>query len=982
MVCPLRDFCKGRCRHIRRIKRCLYKTKILTGHYRPALPLFYISLQVNNLWRVYQCVIYYYIVPIMLYMSSVYTPRLKSLCILFFSAFLMLFSGIAMAQKPQNSDKKEGSDAKQGNAPANADGQRPGGGGMGNGRGFNSAQFYIGRFYGKVVDESTGKGIAYASVQISGMKFDTIAKTMKPAVFGGQLTEENGDFSIEGLPIRGEMTLKINYLGYANIEQKVSFGKMERGANGGGNFGQGAGAMEKDLGNIKLAATSQLLKEVEIRGEAAQVTLALDKKVYRVDKDAVAAGGTAEDALKNVPSVQVDLDGNISLRNAAPQIFVDGRPTTLSMDQIPADAIESIEVITNPSAKYDASGGNAGILNVVLKKDRRLGYNGNIRTGVDMRGRVNLGGDLNVRDRKTNVFLGGNFNQRKSLSTSETDRYNLFGSPKTNVFQNSDSKNLGFFAMGRGGVDWFINNRSTLTFSGNYHGGTFNSGDNLTIQTDTLRATTITTNTLRISDNERVFKNLGSQLLYKYLFPKEGRELTADINYNLSNSNNTGTFNTTYVGRSFLTRQQQTGTGSNQFITFQTDYTTPLKSPGLKLELGARAAVRDYDADNGSYEYNFGDAEFVRVPNFADRYAFQDRLFAAYSTLSKSYPKFGYQFGLRAERWQYEGKLPDQNVTFKNQSNTVLDHLFPSAFFTYKLNEDDNLQFNFSRRVNRPNFFQLIPFPDFSDSLLLSRGNPDLKPEYTNSTELSYQNIFNKKHNLLVSVYYKLATDLITRYQFTEEIAGRQAIVSTYANANQSTAYGTEITLRNNFWKFLEVTTNVNLYNSIVKAGNVEANLEVQQFTWFVKENVLFRLPKNFNIQLNGSYQSRTAFGVDGGGRGGGGGGRGGGGGGGWGGGPSNTAQGYTIPVWYVDWSIRKDLWKRKGSISLSMQDLFRSRRQGSHTESPLIFVQDTWRRRDPQFMRLNFSYRFGKMDTSLFRRKNNRTESEGMEGF
>jgi len=898
--------------------------------------------------------------------------------------FLAMTSPIALAQTPQSSGKEGNDRKKNSDAPANPGGQPPAAG-MPGGRGnFNAAQFNIGRFYGKIVDESTGKAIAYASVQLSGMKFDTVSKSMKPAILGGQLTKENGEFSIEGLPIRGEMTLKINYLGYATLEQKVAFAKMERpaGGGGGGNWGQAAGAVEKDLGNIKLATTSQMLKEVEIRGEIPIVSLALDKKIYRVDKDAVAAGGTAEDALKNVPSVQVDLDGNISLRNAAPQIFVDGRPTTLSMDQIPADAIESIEVITNPSAKYDASGGSAGILNVVLKKDRRLGYNGNIRTGLDMRGRVNLGGDLNMRDRKINVFLGGNFNQRKSLSRSETDRYNLFGAPKTNIFQRSDSKNLGFFAMGRGGVDWFINNRNTLTFSGNYHGGEFNSFDDLMIQTDTLRANTITTNTRRTSDNSRVFGNMGSQLLYKYLFPKEGRELTADVNYNLSRFDNSGIFNTTYVGRSFLTRQQQTGDGFNEFITFQTDYTTPMKSPGLKLELGARVALRSYEADNGSFEYNFGDAEFVRVPNFADRYAFEDKVFAAYSTLSKAYPKFGYQVGLRTERWQYEGKLPDQNTTFNNQSNSLLDHLFPSAFLTYKLNEEDNLQLNFSRRVNRPNFFQLIPFPDFSDSLLLSRGNPDLKPEYTNSVELSYQNIFSKKHNLLVSVYYRLATDLITRYQFTERIAGRQAIVSTYANANQSTAYGTEITLRDNFWKFLEVTTNVNLYNSIVQAGNVEADLEVQQFTWFIKENVMFRLPKNINIQINGSYQSRTAFGVESGGGSRGGGSRGGGGGGGWGGGPTNTAQGYTIPVWYVDWSIRKDLWNRKGSISLSMQDLFRSRRQGSHTESALIFIQDTWRRRDPQFLRLNFSYRFGKMDISLFRRKNNRGEEGGMEGF
>ncbi|MBC7776392.1 MAG: TonB-dependent receptor, partial [Phycisphaerae bacterium] len=263
--------------------------------------------------------------------------------------------------------------------------------------GGDPAQFNIGRFYGKVVDETTGEPLAYASVQLLGMQFDTVSRKMKETVIAGQLTRENGEFSLEKLPIRGEFTLKVNYLTYASVEKKVSFG-IPGGKPGPNpavgkpnNPGAAAGALDKDLGNIKLAASTQLLKEVEVLGEASKVTLALDKKVYRVDKDNVAAGGTAEDALKNVPSLNVDIDGNLTMRNAAPQIFVDGRPTNLTLDQIPADAIDNVEVITNPSAKYDASGGGAGIVNIVLKKDRRIGYNGSIRTGVDMRGRFNLG---------------------------------------------------------------------------------------------------------------------------------------------------------------------------------------------------------------------------------------------------------------------------------------------------------------------------------------------------------------------------------------------------------------------------------------------------------------------------------------------------------------------------------------------------------------------------------------------------------------
>lgn len=855
------------------------------------------------------------------------------------------------------------------------------------GQGGEQRQMNIGRFYGKVIDDATGKGVGYASVQLIGMKYDTAERKMVKGMVAGQLTEENGEFSLENLPVRGDFTLKIAFLGYAAIEKTVSFGVPGRGPNSGekpgqsgnakpgqnGGSGMNAGAFDKDLGNIRLGASSEILKEVTIEGNSGQITLALDKKVFRVDKDASAAGGTAEDALKNIPSLNVDIDGNLTMRSAAPQLFVDGRPTNLTLDQIPSDAIDNVEVITNPSAKYDASGGNAGIVNIVLKKDRRVGYNGSVRGGVDMRGRINLGGDLNARQGKLNAFVGGNLNQRKAISSGGTDRNNLTGIPLTNIYQDNKAQNIGYFAMGRAGVDWFINNRNTLTVSGNYNGGNFNSDDDLTIQTDTLRNTgTRSSNALRISDNSREFRNFGSQLLFKHLFPKEGKELTADLNLNGSQSQNKGDFTTSYLEQLNQSVQRQQGKSSNEFFTAQTDFTNPMNG-GKKMELGARAAIRNFRSENNSF--TLVNNEYLLAPNFAGRYKFNDQVYAAYGTFSQSYPKWGFQGGLRAESSVYTGVLLGNDSTFTNRYPISL---FPSAFATYKINDADNVQLSYSRRVNRPNFFQLLPFPDFSDSLLLSVGNPGLKPEFTNSLELSYQNIINSNHNVLVSAYFKRASNLITRYQTLEQdvIPGRDVILSTYQNSNSSTAYGTELTVKNTVFKILDITSNINLYNSIVDARNISADLRAEQFTWFIKENLSLRLPLNFTFQANGSYQSRTAFSFDSGQ----GGNRGGGGGhGGWGGGPTNTAQGYSIPVWFVDLSVRKDLWKRKASITLSMQDVFRSRRNGSHTESA-FFIQDTWRRRDPQLVRLNFSYRFGKFDVSLFKRKNTRVESEGMD--
>lgn len=848
----------------------------------------------------------------------------------------------------------------------------------------NPAQFNVGRFYGKVVDETTGKGIGYASVQLTGMKFDTVTRKMEKTLLAGQLTEANGEFSLEGLPIRGDFTLKITYLGFASIEQTVSFGipggpgGQGRG-NGNGQGGRGngggmpnAGAIDKDLGNIKLSASSELLKEVTIEGNAGQITLALDKKVYRVDKDGVAAGGTAEDALKNIPSLNVDVDGNLTMRNAAPQIFVDGRPTNMSLDQIPSDAIDNVEIITNPSAKYDASGGGSGIVNIVLKKERRIGYNGNVRAGVDSRGKINLGGDINVREGKVNGFISGNLNQRKSKSSGATDRNNLVGTPLTNVFQDNRGVNEGYFAMGRAGIDYFINNRNTLTLSGNFMRGDNSSEDVLDIQTDTLRnSETNTGYSNRKTIGSRNHSNFGSQLLYKHLFPKEGKELTADVNLNGSKSDNLNDFTTTYLGQNQNAVQQQIGTGSNEFLTIQSDFVNPLRN-GMKFETGVRAAIRNFRSENDSYL--FINNEYVLAPNFAGHYKYNDQVYAAYGTFSKSYVKWGFQAGLRAESSTYTGYLIDTDTSF---TNNYPISLFPSVNFTYKLNEEDNIQVSLSRRINRPNFFQLIPFPDFTDSLQLSRGNPALRPEFTNSLEFSYQNILNKDHNILISAYFKRATDLITRYQTRQSdvIQGQEVVVSTYENAKSSTAYGTEFTVKNTLFKIFDLTSNLNLYNSIVDGTNIAADLKAEQFTWFIKENLNIRLPQNFTIQINGSYQSRTAFSFDNNG-----GGRGGRmGGGGWGGGPSSTAQGYSNPVWFCDLSVRKDLWKRTASITVSMQDIFRSRISGSHTEST-VFIQDNWRRRDPQLVRVNFSYRFGKFDVSLFRRKNTRQESEGMD--
>ncbi len=852
----------------------------------------------------------------------------------------------------------------------------PGGGGGGNWGG-NAQQMNIGRFYGKVVDKS-GKGVGYATVQLYGMQFDTLTKSMKETLISGQITQDNGDFSLEKLPVFGEFTLKISFIGYTETSQKVSFGMKPptgggapgggrpSGAPGQGNWGgggMGGANFDKDLGNIKLLDDTQTLETVTVTAEAATTTLALDKKVYRVDKDASTAGGNAQDALRNVPSLSVDLDGNVSLRNGSPQIFVDGRPTTLSLDQISADAIESVEVITNPSAKYDAGGGTAGIINIVLKKEKRLGYNGNVRAGINTRKGYNLGGDINARGDKVNLFASGMLNNMRGFSDAETARQNLFGTPRTNVTQTVDGLMEGYFANGRGGIDWFIDNRNTLTISGSYTRGHFEPNDEITTRTDSLFQTGTTfSESFRSSVQDRNFRNLGSSIQFKHLFPKAGAEWTADLNYNRVKFNGGSDFRTQFSsGAESLERQMSEGSG--QFITFQSDFVNPINDK-MKLEGGVRVAMRRNKNDNENAYFDQADGMWVPVTSLADHFKFNDDVYAAYGQFSHQFEKWGYQVGLRAESSFYGGELTDRDSSF---SINYPISLFPSVFFTRKINDLDNIQFAYTRRINRPNFFQTMPFLDFSDSLNLRRGEPTLRPEFMHSMELSYQNVFNKGHNLLVSVYFKQANDLITNYQFTEfnEDLGKEVLITSYANSNSSKAYGGEITLKNSFFNFLDFTTNVNLYQSKLDASNVESSLVIDQFSWFVKELIQVKLPAGFSFQLSGEYRSRASFTPNEGNRMP------------WMAGPTNTAQGYTLANWFVDAALRKDLMDRKATLTLNVNDIFRTRRSGTYTESD-IFIQDTWRVRDPQVFRLNFSYRFGKMDMSLFKRKNMRMNMQG----
>jgi outer membrane receptor protein involved in Fe transport len=699
--------------------------------------------------------------------------------------------------------------------------------------------------------------------------------------------------------------------------------------------------------------------------------MGIDRKIFNVDKNLTSTGQTAVEVMKNIPNLNVDIDGNVTLRNAAPTLLIDNRPTTLTMDQIPADIIDKVEIITNPSAKYDATGGNAGILNIVLKKNRKNGYNGGIRSGIDMRGKFNGGGDMNVRDSKFNFSLNANVNGRKSISTSESDRQILGTSIPTSVQNNNNNTSNGSFDFYRGGVDYFADNRNTFSLYANIMEGSFNNGGGQVI--DSIKNGIMSSDNLINSSNFH-FLNKGGQLSYKHLFEEKGHELAADFNYN--ESDNTNWSNVNYQ-KAILLNQKSIGSGNNKNYSSNVDYSKEL-SPVSKIEAGGKYNYRSEFNLSNQYRND------VLLNSISNQYRYSESVFAGYVNFNTKVEKWSFQLGLRAESRSYEGHLlTNKGIDSLPYSTNYPISLFPSAFINYKLDDKQDFQLNYSKRISPPNFFQLLPFPNYSDPQNINIGNPKLKPQFTHSFEIAYNNAYTKGANFLATAYYKYSTDLITSYVYRDinPINKTDSVYfSSSINANTAIVYGLELSNKTAITKWWDMNLSFNLFKSAITATIPGQNVNNDLTSWFSKINNTFKLGGGYSFQFSGQYQAKTILPPGGNSGGGGGRGMGGGFGGGGFGGPQSTAQGYNFPSYDFDMALKKD-WTLKGgrtaSLSLSVNDVFKTRLSKTYSESQ-YFIQNVTRIRDQQIFRLNFSYRFGKFDVNLLKRKNNKMDDGG----
>lgn len=803
--------------------------------------------------------------------------------------------------------------------------------------------------YGKLIDKATGKAIEAGSVQLhpaDKKKADSIVTAM--------LSKPNGDFLLQDLPQAKKFRLVISAIGYETFEQIITINNPGEDSN--------RNVFQKDLGNIELETNFKQLSTVVITSTKPALEMGIDRKVFNVDKSLVASGGTAIDIMKNIPSVSVDIDGNVELRNSTPQIFIDGRPTILTLDQIPADHIDKIELITNPSAKFDAST-SGGIINVVLKKNKRVGLNGvaSLSGGTPEVFSGNL--NLNLRQGKFNFFVSAGHNESGGKANGQTLRQNKDNGMITDYFNqysvNERSRNFNSVIFG---TDFFIDNRNSITLSQNFVRGRF--GNNETQDQEYLNSNKILDHSgLRTSIGNFGFDRKSTKLNYKHSFPKEGKEFTADINYNYGPRNSNSDILNLFYNPDGTEYQDpaivwNTGSSNEKQFTFQADYSNPI-SEKTKIETGIRSYHDNFLSYYDAYSHTNG--QDIKLP-LSNNYLYKETINAAYFTYSYKKENFSYQLGLRIEHSKFEGELIDSAYKFgyeyPNKISRIWDALFPSLFITKKVSDDDELQFNYSRRIRRPRFWELNPFIDINDPANIRQGNPELKPEFINSFEFNYSKNY-KGGNFLAVLYFRNNPKDITQYSDTITTAQYQqlnnaaidqnAILNTFINANTTNRYGLELTLQQKAGKNFDITPTFNLQYRTVGAKVNNIDLSNKGFNWETKlitnykiETIKKSLINNLGFQLIGEYQS-----------------------------PRVIPQGKRLSEFDVDFALKKEFLKdKKASVTFAINDVFNSRRWGIIYDTEQ-FYQDSYRRWNVRNFRITFSYKFGDANFSLAKKGN-----------
>jgi len=785
-----------------------------------------------------------------------------------------------------------------------------------NGNGNNSK----GTITGIVHDKNSGTPVEFANV--------IVCKNSDSSMVNGALTNAKGRFTIDNVPY-GNYFIKINFIGYGvKTMSGISINDNNTYMN---------------VRTVYLETTATNLDAVTITGQKDQVEYNLDKKVVNVDKNLLTAGGTALDVMQTIPSVNVDIEGNVSLRGSSNvTIFVDGRPSVLtSLDQMPASMIDRVEIVTNPSARYDPDG-MSGIINIVTKRRNEAGYNAMVSANVGTGGKFSSSVNLGYNVKKFNIYTNLDF-RRNGMKTYYDSYRELYDNDTTYVYkQLSESERKGFFGDFKLGADYFINDKNTLSVYGEYNIRRFN-------PYDTTGYFNFDYNDLLSSYYNRQNNTKGSHggyelgLDYKKEFRKKNQELLVSLFYSNTPSITVNELTTDYYNADMtpgsIPSLVQKNLSDNLFRRFyaQVDYVHPMDKWG-RIETGYKIQFRVNNQDYKSYKQS----KIVDTWDYdeiaSNAYAYKEQLHSAYLIYANNIKKFKFQAGLRAEHVLTVMEQKTMDSTYK--SNYF--NLFPTVHLKYEFTDFHAIQISYSRRVNRPRSGNLNPFVNISDPMNLSAGNPYLKPEFTNSFELGHLISF-KQTSFNTTLFYRETDNMVTRVL---NILDSGVTISTYKNLDKGTSFGLEFIYTQGLFKWWKINANLSLFGTKYYGESTTEGFNDIHPSWTAKINSSMTFWKSFDVQLGFNYrsayvtvQSRGDFRMGVG---------------------TRICKAGSLANYTFDAGLKKDFFKKSLTLTLRVSDIFNTNKSQTITEASDYYA-NIKRWSDSRVIYFGVSYRFNK---------------------
>jgi outer membrane receptor protein involved in Fe transport len=780
---------------------------------------------------------------------------------------------------------------------------------------------------GRLLDDATTQPLGFATVALVKRADNSPVKSIQ--------TDLNGNFKLANIP-DGFYKLIATYVGYAPFTRdSILIGPKKRAFV---------------FNAIKLKLAKGLLKEVAVKAQRNTIQLGIDKKTFSVDQSLVSQGGSATDLLSNVPSVQVDVDGNLNLRGSSSvRVLINGKPSALTgssmadvLQSIPASSIESIEVITNPSAKYDAEG-QSGIINIILKKNARLGFNGSAAASVGTQDTYTGNINLAYQDKAINIYANYGYRKANRVGNGYTDKitYDPVNGP---IYQNqiADQNTLFIANNIRAGIDINLDPKTTLSFSAN---GNLRDRDRYQFGNTTITNSKgiLTQSTdQNTASHSKGASNYDFNADYDHKYKKAGEELTANIGYSTSNQTNndleTILYNYYTPASARQYNQSTAGSSDGYNVNLQADFTTPLKN-NSKLDAGYRSTFSQSNSNNDVDTLNTLNNY---VPNYilTNHFLYQEQIHAIYGNYQRQFGKFGIQVGARLEEARIRTLLRDSSIY--NGQNYF--RIYPSVFLSEKLSENQTLQISYTRRVNRPRDRQISPFLDKSDPYNYQQGNPNLKPEDTHSFELSYINYW-KILTLTSSLYYRLTNDDIQQIRTP---LNSSVTLLRFQNITNAQNGGFELIAKVSATQSIDITANVNAYYRYLQ-GIPALNLPTSSgYAWNANLTANLKPLKKLGVQLRGDYQA-----------------------------PQVITQGRQRAMYGLDGGLKYDVTKAL-NVSANVRDAFDTRKFGSIIDNTLgayPYHSESVRRFQSRVILFTVAYRFGSSPDDVKKKKKDKTK-------